>query len=101
MYPAGELRILAARKVALRTRIATERAQCVVAIARLVQPLAWIDRLWATWQRVAPFVTFGLMPLLAILGRRRLARRLGVVASLLRWWPIVTAAVRGWRAACR
>ncbi|MDP3071260.1 MAG: hypothetical protein Q8N18_13300 [Opitutaceae bacterium] len=91
MYPAEELKGLAARKRALRRDIALHRAQCATAAARLAQPLAWLDRMLATWRRLAPLAA---MPL-ALLAARIVLPRYKILPKLVRWAPVVFSAARG------
>jgi hypothetical protein len=94
MYPNEELSLLAARKAALRERISIRRDQCAAAAERASRPLAWVDRALARWRRVSPLVKIAAIPL-AILLKRRLARRTRVFGAILRWGPVVFGAVRG------
>jgi hypothetical protein len=50
VYPQSELNSLAARKVALRREIASSRDQCAAVAIRVLEPLAWLDRLLALGQ---------------------------------------------------
>jgi hypothetical protein len=92
MYPDRELTRLAAYKAALRRDVALRRAQCAVAAARVAQPLEWLDRMLAFWQRLSPFVKFAALPL-GFLLKRSLAPRTRILGTLLRWGPSVLGAV--------
>lgn len=94
MYPDRELTRLAARKAALRRDIALRRAQCAEAAARVAQPLAWLDRMLAFWRRLSPLAQFAVVPL-GFLVKRTVFPRLKILGSLVRWGPLVFAAVRG------
>lgn len=94
MYPAQELRRLAARKAALRRDIALHRAQSEVPLARLAQPFEWLDRALASWRRLAPLARIAAVPL-GFLATRALLPRLKLLRPLIRWGPIVFGAVRG------
>lgn len=93
MYPSGELRILAARKALLEARIAARRWQCAQHGVRLAQPIAWLDRACAQWQRISPLVKALGIPVLFGVGRK-MAKRGGVVSGVLRYAPLV---LQGWR----
>ena len=62
MYPAQDLKRLAARKAALRHNIALHRAQCAGSVTRLAKPLAWADRIVASWRRLAPLAKIAAVP---------------------------------------
>jgi hypothetical protein len=94
MYPQAELKRLAAHKIALRRDIAFHRAQCGTAAARLAQPLEWLDRLLASWRRLAPLAKLAAVPL-AFLATRAIFPRLKFLRPLVRWGPIVFSVVRG------
>ena len=94
MYPAEELKRLAARKVALRRDITLHRAQAEAAVARVVRPLEWLDGMLASWRRLAPLAQFAAVPL-AFLATRAVFPRLKFLRPLVRWAPIVFTAVRG------
>ncbi|MBL9186194.1 MAG: hypothetical protein JNK23_01815 [Opitutaceae bacterium] len=91
MYPAQELKELAARKRTLRRDIALHRAQCATAAARLAQPVAWIDRMLASWRRLAPLAA---VPL-ALLAARIVFPRQKILPTLVRWAPLAFNAARG------
>ena len=93
MYPAWELRRLAAHKSALRKRIVLRRVTCAQAAARLARPVAWLDRAVAFWRRLHPLVKFAAVPL-GLLVQRAVFPRRGLLGSLLRWGPLVFGAVR-------
>ena len=94
MYPADQLTRLASRKAAHRRRIARHRVQCVHAATRVVQPLAWIDRMIGHWRRISPLALSVAVPLASLLVRP--ARR-GLFGTLLRWGPLALNVVRGFR----
>lgn len=93
MYPHEELTALAASKSALRQRISIRRSECAVAVARLAQPIAWIDRAHASWRRLSPLVKLASAPVGLLIGRLRI-RHLRTVGAVLRWSPLVLGAVR-------
>jgi hypothetical protein len=94
MYPQAELTRLAAHKAALRRGIALRRAACTSAAARLAEPIAWLDRMLATWRRLAPLAQLAAVPL-AALATRTLFPRLKFLAPLLRWAPLVVSVASG------
>ena len=74
MYPSGELKRLADRKVLLQARIAVRRWEMAVAAAEVARPIASIDRGLEVWRRISPFVKlFGVS--LGLLIPRIIARR--------------------------
>jgi hypothetical protein len=93
MYPHQELSRLAVRKAALRRSIALRRVQCAGAAARVTRPLAWLDRALAFWRRLSPLAAFAAVPL-GFLATRTVFPRLKTLGSLLRWGPLVFAAIR-------
>ena len=94
MYPTHDLKRLAAHKAAMRRGIALHRAQSEASLARLAQPLEWLDRMLASWRRLAPLAKFAAVPL-AFLATRSVFSRLKFLAPLVRWAPIVFSAARG------
>ena len=94
MYTDRELTRLSTHKVALRQRIARHRHQCVTAAARVVQPLAWLDRMLGLWRQFAPFASIAAVPL-GFLLKRSSAPRPRMLGTLLRWAPVLVGAVRG------
>lgn len=93
MYPHRELIDLAARKSALRIEIAGLRVQCAQAAVRATRPLVWLDQLVAFGRRLSPFAWMAAVPLGLLAGRVRLPGG-NWVGTLLRWTPLVFAAVR-------
>ena len=94
MYPAEELKRLAARKAALRRDITLHRAQAAASAAQLARPLEWLDRMLASWRRLAPLTKFAAVPL-AFLATRAILPRLKFLRPLVRWAPVVFSAARG------
>lgn len=98
MYPQRELTRLADRKAALQRDIVLSRAQCAGAVARIAQPLEWIDRAVAGWRRLSPLAPLAVL-VLRVLVKRRVSPRAKFTNALLRWSPLVFAAARGfWQA---
>jgi hypothetical protein len=95
MYPARELTRLAAHKLALQRRITRRRTDCVEAVASIARPFAWLDRALGAWRQLSPWVKIAAVPL-GLLFKRRAALR--PVGALLRWLPVVSAAMRGFNA---
>jgi len=100
MYPQRELARLAAHKAALRRNIALHRAECAAAAARVAQPLEWLDRVVAFWRRLSPLAVLAAVPL-GFIVRRTIGPRLKILASLVKWVPLVFGAVRGVSAAVK
>ena len=94
MYPARELKQLARHKAALRGRITRQRAQCVGAATRVIQPLAWLDRMLAHWQRLSPLARLAIVPL-GLLLKKAASPRPRLLGTLLRWGPTAWNIVRG------
>lgn len=88
MYPQGELNELARTRDRLQSRIAGHRAQCVQAAAGLTPPLALMDRGLALWRNVSPVIKIAAVPLLLFL-KHKIAARINVMGSLLRWLPVL------------
>ncbi len=98
MYPQSELGALAARKVALQLEIVRLRGQCAAAADQVARPIEWLDRAVTASRRVAPMLPLVAPPLLRVLGGA-LFPRVKLIASLVRWAPLVYGAVRRARAA--
>ncbi|HEY5080030.1 MAG TPA: hypothetical protein VII43_09285 [Opitutaceae bacterium] len=98
MYPQAELRVLAARKAALRHLIQVRRIECAAAVATLSRPLEWIDRALAQWRKLSPVLKLAAVPL-ALLLKRKVAPRTRILGTLLRWGPLAYGAFRGLTAA--
>ena len=94
MYPQRELIRLEAHKAALRRRIVRRRTECVVTTTRLLQPVAWLDRMIAFGRQLIPWAPFAAVPL-GFLFKRAAAPRRRLLGTLLRWGPVVFGAVRG------
>jgi len=100
MYPTRDLSRLAVHKAALRRDIAHRRAQCAQSAARVSQPLAWLDRMMATWRRLSPLARFAALPLGLILKSAE-ASKPRLLGRLLHWGPMALAAMRALREAHR
>lgn len=94
MYSDRELNRLAIHKIALRHRIALRRTEGAGLAARLVRPVAWLDRALAFWRRLSPFTQLAAVPL-GLLVTHAVVPRRGILSSLVRWGPLAFAAVRG------
>jgi hypothetical protein len=93
MYPAGELKLLEARKTLLQLRIAQRRLQCLQAATEIGQPLQLVDRGIALWRSVPPVAKVIAVPALLMLARK-LSQRKGLIGSVARMAPIVLGAAR-------
>jgi len=94
MYPREELTILASRKAVLLERIHGRRLTCAAAATRAARPIAMLDRGMARWRRLSPLVKFAAVPV-AFLLKRTVGRRARKLGTLVKWGPVVFAAVRG------
>jgi hypothetical protein len=94
VYPADQLTRLAGRKAVLRRHIARHRDTCVQAATRVVQPLAWLDRMLAHWRQLSPLVPLAALPL-GFLLKRSASPRPRLLGTLLRWGPLAIRALRG------
>jgi hypothetical protein len=94
VYPADDLTRLARRKAVHRRRIAQHRSACVLAATRVVQPLAWLDRMVGHWRRLSPLVRLAAVPLAGLLIRSA-APRPRLLGTLLRWGPLALNLARG------
>jgi len=96
MYPAGELKLLAARKARLEARIGRHRGECVALCRHLVGPLETIDTWRDRLRRIGSYLPVGL----ALLGLwRRHAKpaepaRESWGGRLSRWAPVVLQGVQ-------
>lgn len=100
MYAHRELIRLSVHKGILRRRIGRQRAECVGAVTRLAQPVAWLDRAIALWRRFAPFAPLAAVPL-GFLFKRAAAPRTSLLSLALRWGPALFGAVRTFAGATR
>ena len=100
MYPEQELTRLAAHKAVLQRTIARRRVHCVAAATQVMRPLAWLDQLLASWRRFTPLAQLAVIPL-GLLAKRTVFPRLKNFGSIIRWGPLVFAAVRGIRSAIK
>lgn len=94
MYPSTELTALAARKAALRGRIAASRFRALAHGAAVARPLARIDAVVRRWQRIPPAAKVAAIPLLLALGRRIFPRHTRALRRTLRWLPVMTDLAR-------
>jgi hypothetical protein len=93
MYPHKELRRLAARKAALVCELDRGRAEWNAAAARLVEPLALVERVVVLWRRLVPGGGFAAgSP--ADAGSRPASVRPSRLVTWLRLIPLVVGAVR-------
>jgi hypothetical protein len=97
MYPSGELKWLATRKRALRSRIAWHRWEWASAGARLAQPVEVADALIARWRQLSPLLKLTAVPLGLLLKRRKFSR-IRFFVALLQLAPSVIRSVREYRA---
>ena len=97
MYPHGELNQLALHKAALQLRIGIRRFECGRAAAGVERPLAWLDRTIAFWRKISPIAKLAAVPV-ALLLKRALLPRAGVLVTLLRWTPTIFGAGRAFGA---
>src|SRR5476649_2814318 len=96
MYPQRELTRLAVQKAKVQGDIALHRAQCAVAAARVLKPLAWLDRVLAFWRRLSPLVKLAVVAVPAgLFVKRTVSPRRSILRTLLRWSPLIIGAVRG------
>ena len=100
MYPQRELNRLAFHKAALRQRLAGHRAQCVVAAARVAQPIHFVDKALAYWRQLSPLARLAAVPL-GLFAARKVLPRLKWLGLAFRWGPAVFSAVRGLSSARR
>ncbi len=100
MYPKRELIRLAARKADLQREIGLRRARCAVAMARVAQPVGWLDWTLDFYRRHSPLAQFAAV-VLGLFVKRAGSRRVRVGGLLLRWGPLALAAVRAIAGALR
>lgn len=106
MYADRELAELASRKVVLQARITVRRMECQLAAMHIARPLAFIDRVWARWKQLSPWVKMLGLPL-GFVAVRKLTRgrgggtSKGKLTALLGALPVVLEAWKGFRAHAR
>jgi hypothetical protein len=93
MYPQPELTCLAARKRALCTRIARNRAFCAEATQRVTQPLRLLDELISVFRSFAPLAWIAGAPL-GLLALHEIGPRIKNLRTLLQWAPTALSLVR-------
>jgi len=96
MYPAEELKHLARRKLTISGRIGVHREECAGHLARLVRPLAWLDRARFRWHRVPPLAKVVAVPLF-LLVKRALFPKARLFRPLLHWTPFILSQLRSGR----
>jgi len=96
MYPHHELTRLGDYKAALQQRIVLRRVQCVDAAAHIAQPLELLDRILGLWRKFSPLALFAAVPI-GFIAKRVASPRLKILGTLIRWSPLVFAAMRGIR----
>jgi hypothetical protein len=93
MYAERELKRLDEVKTALRRRITRRRTETIGQVARVAQPLRWIDRIRGYWQQAGPLTKLVAGPAGAwLLGK--LFRRRKMAGSLMRWVPTIWGIAR-------
>jgi hypothetical protein len=93
MYAERELKRLGEVKTGLRRRITRRRTETIGQVARVTQPLQWIDRVRGYWQQAGPLTKLASGPIGAwLLGK--LFRRRKMVGSLMHWIPTLWGIVR-------
>jgi hypothetical protein len=93
MYPEQDLIRIAGHKAALRHNISLNRARILDATARVSKPVALVDRAWAFWKDLSPIVQIAAVPV-GVAATRALFPRLRILRKLVRWSPLVIAAMR-------
>jgi len=93
MYPQQDLIRIAGHKAALRHNIALQRARCADAAAGVAQPIEFVDRVCAFWRDLSPIVQIAAVPL-GVAAARALFPRFRILRKLVRWSPLVFAAMR-------
>jgi hypothetical protein len=98
MDPQRELALVAARKRALRERIAHRRRLVAKEFIRVEKPLAWLDRAVALWREIPTVAKLAVVPLGLVLIKKIFFRHKKMLAPLLRWAPTIFKAVQGMKA---
>ncbi len=93
MYAERELRRLDEVKAGLRRRITRRRTETIGQVARVTQPLQWVDRVRGYWRQVGPLTKIAAGPIGAWL-MGKLFKRRKMVGSLMRWGPGIWGFVR-------
>jgi hypothetical protein len=93
MYPQQDLIRIALHKAALRHSIALNRERIVEATSRVSKPVAFADRALAFWRDLSPIVRISAVPL-GVVATRALFPRLRILRTVVRWSPLVIAAMR-------
>ncbi|MEO6005128.1 MAG: hypothetical protein ABIZ04_08315 [Opitutus sp.] len=96
MHTTRELIRLAAHKATLRRKIALRRNQCAAAATKVLQPLDWLDRAGALWQKLAPLAQLAALPL-GLLMRRVVSPRFKVLTAVARWAPLAIGVLRSFK----
>jgi len=98
MSPQRELALVAARKQALREKIAHRRRLVAEELTRVEKPLAWLDRAMALWRKIPAVAKLAAVPLGLVLIKKTFFRNKKMLAPLLRWAPTIFKAVQGMKA---
>ena len=91
MYPSGELKRLADRKVLLQARIAVRRWEMTAAAVSIARPIAFIDRMLDTLHRISPFLKLAAVPLGLLLPRIIARKREGKPTGKSKFAALMTA----------
>ena len=91
MYPGGELKRLADRKVLLQARIAVRRLEMAAAAGEIARPIGLLDRVLTTLHRISPFLKLAAVPLGMLLPRILARRRAGKPTGKSKFAALMTA----------
>ena len=95
MYPERELSILAARKVALRGKIALRRVQTGTDLVQVTKPLGLLDQAVTLWRKIPALAKVAAVPVALVVMKKTFFRKKKLFSSLLRWGPMCYDAVKG------
>lgn len=87
MYPQANLDLLAQRKRALLGNIQARREACSEQLQAVLQPVMWIESMYARWKAISPAVKLAAVPVGVVL-KQRLFPGGGLIGKVLQWGPV-------------
>lgn len=98
MYPQSDLDLLSRRKLNLLSRINARRDECAEQVEQVLQPVLWVERVYAKWRAISPILKMAIVPLgLFFLRRKAPPKTESMIGGLFRWAPVALNLFRSMR----